>query len=358
MYLVIKTLLFLIVIMASILSWKLFAVSKNTRFIAFYTIVISLIAFNQILTYYNSTIDIFPIFNTFTGYFLTPLLFFHIISLFKIKNLKKLVYQHFLMSIPFLCIIIYWIFDDYRRKLLGFENNSYITILIAIQCFIYIVLLIIFLRQRKKIILEIKPTIQFKRIRFSIELFLINCLITVALLIENFTLYINLTEYIVLFIFILFMIQVLLIFLKQEKYPIFFKENDNLFHFSNKVKNGVDLFKSKSEINVLQELQKLMSDQKIFKDSKLNIKSLANELNIAEHNLSKILMDSYNLTYSQYISFQRLKEAKKLLKQSINSGTRINEIMYEVGFNSKSAFNTWFKKNTGFTPTEFKKGSQ
>lgn len=358
MYLVIKILLFLLAITGSILSWKLFSVPKKARFIAFYTLAISLIALNQILSFYNSTIDIFPIFNTFTGYFLTPLIYFHSISLFKINNLKKLVYKHFLVSIPFLCIIIYWIFDDYRRKLLGYNNNSYITILLVVQCFVYILLLIFFLNKRKKLILGIKPTLQYKRIRLSITLFLIQALITATILFENFTSYDNLTEYLVFFIFSLFMVQVLLILFIQKKYPTFFKENDKLFHFSNKGTDVVEVHKNESALPVLQDLQKLMSEQKIFKDSTLSLTRLAIELNIAEHTLSKILKDSYNLTYTQYISFQRLEEVKKLLKQSTTSDIRINEIMYEVGFNSRSAFNTWFKRNTGFTPTEFKKSSE
>ncbi len=262
MYLVIKILLFLLVITGFILSWKLFSVPKKARYLAFYILAISLIALNQILSFYNSTIDIFPIFNTFTGYFLTPLIFFHGISLFKITNLKKLVYKHFIISVPFLCIIIYWIFDDYRRKLLGYNNNSYITILLVVQCFVYTLLLIFFLNQRNKIIQGIKPTLQYKRIRFSITLFLIQAIITATILFENFTSYDSLSEYLVLFIFSLFMVQVLLIFFLQEKYPTFFKENDKLFHFSNKGTDVVEIYKSQSGRPVLEELQKLMSEQK------------------------------------------------------------------------------------------------
>ncbi|RIV71950.1 AraC family transcriptional regulator [Flagellimonas aequoris] len=358
MYSVIKGLLFLVFIMGSILSWKLFSFPRKTKFIAFYTLSITLIACNQMLSYYSSNIEIFPIFNTFIGYFLSPLLFFQCISLFKINDFKKLFYRHILVSIPFLCIIIYWIFDDYRRKLLGYGNNSYITILLVVQYFVYLLLLILFLGKRKGLMRGIKPTLQFKRIRLTVILFLIQALITIAMLFENFTSYEGLTEYLVFFIFLLFMGQLVLIFYNHNKYLNFFTGNDEPIHFTNEGYDKVGWVKSESSKEVLLELQKLMSEQKLFKDSSLNLKRLADELHMAEHTLSKILKDSYNLTYSQYISFQRLEEAKKLLIQSRDNGARINEIMFEVGFNSKSAFNTWFKKRTGFTPTEFKKGSE
>lgn len=355
MYSIIKALLFLLVIVGSILTWDLFSNPKKTKYIAFYTLTITLIALNQILAYYNTTIGIFPIFNTFTGYFLSPLLFFQCISLFPVNNLKKLLYRHLMVSIPFFCAIVYWIFDDYRRKLLGFNNNSYITILLVVQFFIYLLLLIVFLNKRRKLILAVKTTLQFKRIRLAMILFLIQMVITVSMLVENFTANDGLSEFLVFFIFLLFMVQVLFIFFIHQNNPKFFTENDILIHISNEGNNESVSFKNESSRPVLQELQKLMTEQKIFKDSSLSLKRLADELNVAEHTLSNILRDNYNLTYSQYVSFKRLEEAKKLLEESRHNDLRINEIMFGVGFNSKSAFNTWFKKNTGFTPTEFKK---
>jgi AraC-like DNA-binding protein len=50
----------------------------------------------------------------------------------------------------------------------------------------------------------------------------------------------------------------------------------------------------------------------------------------------------------------RVEEAKKLLKEKQN--IKVEEIAEQVGYNSKSSFNTAFKKITGLTPSEFRNG--
>ena len=62
----------------------------------------------------------------------------------------------------------------------------------------------------------------------------------------------------------------------------------------------------------------------------------------------------FEKNFYDLINTHRVEEAKKRLIDSNNTKT-ILEILYEVGFNSKSVFNSAFKKNTGFTPTEFRK---
>jgi len=353
-----EALLVFILLIGLFVSYKLFIISKNSKLLAFYALSISLISLNQILSYYDQTVIIFPIFNSLTGFLLAPLLFFHTVSLFNVKNLRSIIYKHFIASIPALCIIVYWIFDDYRRKLLGYHNNSYITILIALQVLVYIFLLMYFLNNNKLLIKAIKPTVQYRRIKFSIKLFSIQFIITICLILENYLTNMESSQYLVFLIFSLLLAQLLMMFYEWKNNPLFFRDNDNLSHITLNTKSDLGAIEKDSNYQVLQDLHQLMSKQKVFKDSNLNLNGLSSKLNISEHHLSKILKDTFNLTYSQYISFQRLEEAKKLLEEAQNNDLRINEIMYEVGFNSKSAFNTWFKKNTGFTPTEFKKGSQ
>ncbi|MCB0684696.1 MAG: AraC family transcriptional regulator, partial [Saprospiraceae bacterium] len=47
--------------------------------------------------------------------------------------------------------------------------------------------------------------------------------------------------------------------------------------------------------------------------------------------------------------------ARERLANPADPKETILEVMYEVGFNSKSSFNTLFKQQTGLTPSEYKK---
>ena len=61
------------------------------------------------------------------------------------------------------------------------------------------------------------------------------------------------------------------------------------------------------------------------------------------------------MSFYDFINKYRIEESKKLMSNSKNKGISILEVLYEAGFNSKTAFNVAFKKFTGITPTRFKK---
>ena len=56
-------------------------------------------------------------------------------------------------------------------------------------------------------------------------------------------------------------------------------------------------------------------------------------------------------TGSQY----RINHVKKLFEDKEYFNSTIINIAYDSGFNSKSAFNTAFKKQTGMTPSAYRK---
>ena len=99
-------------------------------------------------------------------------------------------------------------------------------------------------------------------------------------------------------------------------------------------------------------LAELMNDEQLYRDMELNLQTLAGRLSITPHQLSQFLNDQVNSNFRNYINGFRVKEARRLLEYNRKMG--ISAICYEVGFNSKTTFNTVFKEATGKTPREFR----
>lgn len=95
-----------------------------------------------------------------------------------------------------------------------------------------------------------------------------------------------------------------------------------------------------------------MSDNKPFLRSEFSLPELAQQLGTTVHLLSQTINDGLGKTFFEMVAEYRVTEAKKLLKDQPN--IKIEEIAEQVGYNSKSSFNTVFKKLTGFTPSEFR----
>ena len=102
------------------------------------------------------------------------------------------------------------------------------------------------------------------------------------------------------------------------------------------------------------ELEKYMKNKKPFLNSELNLNVLAKSLSIHPKTLSQTINQIIGSNFSEYINSFRIEEAKLLFQNSNDNNLTIMEIMYQVGFNSRSVFNTAFKNKTGKTPSQFK----
>ena len=101
-------------------------------------------------------------------------------------------------------------------------------------------------------------------------------------------------------------------------------------------------------------LIRYMKSQKPYLEPSLNLDKLAEKVSIPPHHLSQILNTCLNHNFFDFINSYRIKESERLLSEQDSYRKTILEILYETGFNSKSVFNTEFKKHTGMTPTQFK----
>jgi len=102
------------------------------------------------------------------------------------------------------------------------------------------------------------------------------------------------------------------------------------------------------------ELLELMKTDKPFLNPKLTLFELAKSLDISTTYLSQIINHNLNQHFFDFVNGYRIRKAMEILKNPEKKELTILEILYEVGFNSKSSFNTEFKKYTNQTPTQFR----
>jgi AraC-like DNA-binding protein len=70
--------------------------------------------------------------------------------------------------------------------------------------------------------------------------------------------------------------------------------------------------------------------------------------------VSQAINDGMKKNFYDLVNSYRVEEAKRLLMDEKNNNFTILSVGFEAGFNSKTTFNTVFKKFTGLTPTEFR----
>ena len=139
------------------------------------------------------------------------------------------------------------------------------------------------------------------------------------------------------------------VFLSNMRYPNFYRIIENEIkknRYERSLLKGLD-----AEV-IFDRLMDLMGAENIYKDFELSLESLAQMLSITPHQLSQFMNERLNTNFRNYVNSYRIEEAKKILINE--SDKNILTICYDVGFNSKSTFNTCFKKYTSKTPSEFR----
>ena len=115
------------------------------------------------------------------------------------------------------------------------------------------------------------------------------------------------------------------------------------------------LVDSKTADNYTEVLTRFMNEEEPFLIPNLSLRSLAEQVEIHPNKLSWLLNDRMGKNFNEFINHYRIEYFKKLALDSENSHISLIGLAYESGFNSKTVFNTYFKKETGITPKEFLK---
>lgn len=113
--------------------------------------------------------------------------------------------------------------------------------------------------------------------------------------------------------------------------------------------------KSPDVLAKINTLQLFMTEKEPFLDADLTIQKLAAQTGFLQKELSSLINHHIGKHFFDFINEYRVQKAMEILQDPKRKEVTVLEILYEVGFNSKSSFNTAFKKHTKLTPVAFRK---
>ena len=106
--------------------------------------------------------------------------------------------------------------------------------------------------------------------------------------------------------------------------------------------------------SIKKRMERLLTEQQVFKENELRLDDLAAYLNTSRHQLSQVINEYYGMNFFELINKYRVEYVRQLLTDPAYSQYTIIQIAYEAGFNNKASFNRYFKKEYGLTPSAFR----
>lgn len=106
---------------------------------------------------------------------------------------------------------------------------------------------------------------------------------------------------------------------------------------------------------LLEQLQAMFEVDKVYLDADLTIETLASRLGTNRSNMSKVINQYLGKSLPAILSQYRINEAVRMLTDSKSRQYTIEAVAQMCGYNSRQVFHSAFKKETGLTPTEFRK---
>ena len=107
-------------------------------------------------------------------------------------------------------------------------------------------------------------------------------------------------------------------------------------------------------IEIKHKLIQIIEIDKVFLNAETNLIFLSNLMGVSTHILSFVINQGFGENFNQFINRYRIEEAKKMILDPKMNRLSISGIGFEVGFNSKSVFNSTFKNLVGCPPLQYK----
>ena len=104
-----------------------------------------------------------------------------------------------------------------------------------------------------------------------------------------------------------------------------------------------------------QKIVQEMEEKRYFAGNLASLSDLAHTIRESSHHVSQVINEVMGKGFFEMLAWYRVEEAKRIILNDAEAKLTVEDIAEQVGYNSKSSFNTVFKKQTGQTPSEFRR---
>jgi AraC-like DNA-binding protein len=303
------------------------------------------------------------------AFFTSPLLFLYVIS--SIYSDFKLKLKHLLHLLPFIIQVLIFsprfYFADISTRNFLLENLSNtiegkLSIIFGLFiAFFYLVVMFLELRKYKQLLLENYSN------KFAFNYKWLYQLLILLSIIFCFSFFKQAYKFYGTNVEILNILRVILtlallgfltwIVLKSMYNPDLFRNINSEHTLAKKILIEENIT-NKSEKDSREDINRLlefMESEEPYLDATLTLQKLAEKIERPNRDVSILINHNLNQHFFDFINQFRIQKAQNILLNPKNNQLTIQQIMYDVGFNSKSSFYTAFKKQTGVTPSEYRK---
>ena len=108
------------------------------------------------------------------------------------------------------------------------------------------------------------------------------------------------------------------------------------------------------ELELVERIHSAMLEEQLYKNCELNLELLAQRLNVNRETVSKAINRSTGKHFAHFLNEYRVKDAVKMMARTKYQNIGLDDIYFQVGFNSRRTFTRAFKQHTGMSPSEFR----
>ncbi len=120
-------------------------------------------------------------------------------------------------------------------------------------------------------------------------------------------------------------------------------------------KYGKSGLTERQKLDLLNRLDGLMNEDKAYLQMDISLASLSEKMGESVHNVSQTINQSQYGSFYEMINSLRVEEAQRLLIQEPSKS--VIEIAFDVGYQSKSTFNSAFKRFCNMSPTQYRRST-